>query len=284
MEYVKIKTQHALLSGLSDEELGRLVKIQALIAMKEKLPNDQELSRIIRLKTVENLSIKLQSLGENLQLIADKVLEDVEKTAKNREKTREKVAKSRKLSRLNSKNVTGYIKDSPCAHYSLSLISNTNNSSCCNHTSNINNNILDKIIFRIFKIRKKRNPLADTGLLRHLYKIDSIEERALWAVEIAEYKKTVFEKRKKQNEERKKRRDVENQKSALERNESFVRGVMIRFESIAEEQKNYVLKTAVSLYTAKNGEIQMPGKPSPLFIVGAMPHEVDSVLRDEIHV
>ena len=112
MDWFKIKVNHILNSPYTDEELGRLIKIQALVASKERVPSNAELSTIIRLSTVDKLAKKLQSFGDNLQSIVNKVLEDVEKSAKNKEKTRQKVAKYREdlmgKSCLIDENVTGY--------------------------------------------------------------------------------------------------------------------------------------------------------------------------------
>jgi hypothetical protein len=115
LDWFKIKVHHILNSPYTDEELGRLIKIQALVASKERVPSNAELSTIIRLSTVDKLAKKLQSFGDNLQSIVNKVLEDVEKSAKNKGKTREKVAKYRENLRgkscLIDENVTGYVTD-----------------------------------------------------------------------------------------------------------------------------------------------------------------------------
>lgn len=284
MEWVKIKAQHVLNTGLSAENIGRLVQFQALAALKERIPTDAEIAKIMRPKAYQKLLKSLEEVGENLTSIALKVLLDVKDYLDEKDFQKKKKRLQREKSRLEAGFVPRDVPKLLCRDVPGPIREDKRREDKSVVVQHGDNNTFYRTIFRIFRIRKKRNPLADAGLLRHLSKIDSSEERALWAVEIAEYKKTVLEERKKQIAERKKRDLDKSKKSEVERNDSFVRGVMIRFESLAEDQKNYVLQTAVAMYTVKNGEIQMPGKPSPRFIVGAMPHEVDSVLRDEIHV
>ena len=69
MDWFKIKVGHVLNSALSDEDLGRLVKIQALTALKERAPTPEEMATIMRPKTADKLDKNLQRTGVNLPLI-----------------------------------------------------------------------------------------------------------------------------------------------------------------------------------------------------------------------
>lgn len=291
MEWVKIKAKHVLGPELDTNAIGASVKLQILTAHLERMPTEKEMLKCVHHKSLKNVKESLKRTGIELEEVLKEVLKDVDKTKKDRGRDAERKRKDR------SSGQEGINKDDCKLSLNKGNV-HKDNAEEIRPQNRIDKNRIDKsvvvqqednhtfyrTIFRIFKIRKKRNPLADTGLLRHLSKIDSSEERALWAVEISEYKKTVFERRKKQNEERKKRRDELNAKLEIDRQESFIRGVRLRFESLSDDQKIYVLQAASAMYTAKNGQLQIPGKPSPRFIVGAMPHEVDLVLRNEIHV
>ena len=105
MDWFKIKVGHVLNSALSDEEIGRLVKIQALAALKERAPTPEEMATIMRPKTAEKLDKNLQRTGVNLPLIVEKVLEDVRKLGLQRGKSREKKAFQRGVSPSKSENV-----------------------------------------------------------------------------------------------------------------------------------------------------------------------------------
>ena len=105
MDWFKIKVSHVLNSPLTDEEIGRLVKIQALAALKERAPTPEEISTIMRPKTAEKLDLNLRKTGVNLPLIVEKVLEDVRKLGLQRGKSRDKKAFQRANSPSKQENV-----------------------------------------------------------------------------------------------------------------------------------------------------------------------------------
>ena len=105
MDWFKIKVGHVLNSALSDEDLGRLVKIQALTALKERAPTPEEMSTIMRPKTADKLDKNLQRTGVNLPLIVEKVLEDVIILGVKRGKSKKKKALQRDFSLSKSENV-----------------------------------------------------------------------------------------------------------------------------------------------------------------------------------
>ena len=109
MDWFKIKVRDVLNTPLTNEEIGMMVRVQALAAEKERIPYDPELNRIVRQKSLDKLEIKLESIGVNLGLIVEKVLEDVISSAKDRKKTAERVARHRGNSRLDRQNVTRYV-------------------------------------------------------------------------------------------------------------------------------------------------------------------------------
>jgi hypothetical protein len=139
MDWVKIKVRDVLNTPLTNDEIGLMVRIQALTAEKERIPYDPELNRIVRQKSLDKLENKLQSIGVNLGLIVEKVLEDVISSAKNKVKTAERVAKHRVNSRLNTKNVTRYVTDNEKVSNALTEQNKTElNRDCINTTNNTN--------------------------------------------------------------------------------------------------------------------------------------------------
>lgn len=111
MDWVKIKVQHVLSTGLSAEQIGRLVQYQALIALKERAPKDWEIAGTMRVKSLENLRRTLLERGENLDSIADKVLFDVDEFLDERRFQRDKKRIQRVKSRLKYQNVPGDVPD-----------------------------------------------------------------------------------------------------------------------------------------------------------------------------
>jgi hypothetical protein len=95
MDWIKIKTQHVLFSGLTDEQVGVLIKFQCLVAHLEKHPSESEIKTVIKLKKFQKFLSFFEKNGENLQKISEKILEDVIKISKNREKSLERVGKYR---------------------------------------------------------------------------------------------------------------------------------------------------------------------------------------------
>jgi hypothetical protein len=139
MDWFKIKVRDVLNTPLTNEEIGMMVRVQALAAEKERIPYDPELNRIVRQKSLDKLEIKLESIGVNLGLIVEKVLEDVISSAKDRKKTAERVARHRGNSRLDRQNVTRYVTDDK---NDCNALDKTNrdktNRDCINTTNNTN--------------------------------------------------------------------------------------------------------------------------------------------------
>ena len=100
MEWIKIKVQHVLNTGLTTEEIGRLIQYQALVAHKEREPKEVEIKKVMRVKSLKKLAKSLEELGENLDTIRFKVLNDVEKVRLEREYNRDRKRKYRDDFRL----------------------------------------------------------------------------------------------------------------------------------------------------------------------------------------
>ena len=105
MDWFKIKVQHVLNSGLSAEDIGRLVIYQALIALKERIPTEAEISKVMRVQSLLKLRRTLVEQGENADSIANKVLFDVQEVAEERQFQRDKKRNQRRKLRLGIENV-----------------------------------------------------------------------------------------------------------------------------------------------------------------------------------
>ena len=100
MDWIKIKTQHVLFSGLTPSEKGMLVMIQALTAHLERLPSEKEIVALPGLSrsAVGRLSESLRNINAELSEVLRKVIEDVSEVHRKRD-----AEKDRKRS-LRSKN------------------------------------------------------------------------------------------------------------------------------------------------------------------------------------
>ena len=104
MDWIKIKTQHVLFSGLTPSEKGMLVMIQALAAHLERIPNEKEIIALPGLsrKAVGKLSESLRNINADLSEVLRKVIEDVSEVHRKRSQSNDR---QRKL-RSKTQNVT----------------------------------------------------------------------------------------------------------------------------------------------------------------------------------
>lgn len=104
MDWIKIKTQHVLFSGLTPSEKGMLVMIQALAAHLERLPTEKEIIALPGLsrKAVGKLSESLRNINADLSEVLRKVIEDVSEVHRKRSQSNDR---QRKL-RSKTQNVT----------------------------------------------------------------------------------------------------------------------------------------------------------------------------------
>lgn len=101
MDWIKIKTQHVLFSGLTPSEKGMLVMIQALTAHLERIPNEKEMAALPGLsrKAIGRLSESLRNINADLSDVLRKVIEDVSDVHQKREaeKLRKRNLRSKKV-------------------------------------------------------------------------------------------------------------------------------------------------------------------------------------------
>jgi len=97
MDWIKVKTSHALYeyADLSDAQFRAWIKAMCLVAVMEKIPNEEDLARQINSRTLKSLREKLALHRTPLELILKKVLEDVEYTINLKAKNRSKIAEYR---------------------------------------------------------------------------------------------------------------------------------------------------------------------------------------------
>lgn len=114
MDWVKIKGAHVLDSELTDAEVGQLTRYQAKIGFYERPLSESEFNSTFTPKKLQKISKFLSEKDDIcLEKVAEKVLEDVEKTLKKAKKNCERVRRHRENLRLKSKcrndNVVGYV-------------------------------------------------------------------------------------------------------------------------------------------------------------------------------
>lgn len=107
MDWFKIKTKHILFSELSLQEIGAIVTIQAITAEKEALPSEKQIRSHVHQNTLKSLKYKLSTSGVNLEYIASKVLEDVEKVVDKRVDNKLRKQKQRAINKNVTRDVTG---------------------------------------------------------------------------------------------------------------------------------------------------------------------------------
>ena len=95
MDWFKVDVLDILNSGLSDKEIGQLVNYMALISLKERLPNKNELKTIIRPSSFKKLEDLLNKNEKKLNFYEEKVMKNIENINKFREKDKEKKRKLR---------------------------------------------------------------------------------------------------------------------------------------------------------------------------------------------
>lgn len=108
MDWFKIKVRHVLNTPFTNEEIGLLVKFQALVAQKESMPTMGEIRTIMRENSFIKLAEKLELNGIKVDFIGEKVLEDVTSSSIKRELNAKRVGKFRDKLRLGDDSVTHY--------------------------------------------------------------------------------------------------------------------------------------------------------------------------------
>ena len=112
MDWIKIKTQHVLFSGLTPSEKGMLVMIQALAAHLERIPNEKEIIALPGLsrKAIGKLSESLRNINADLSEVLRKVIEDVSEVHRKREaeKLRKRNLRSKTQNVPRDKSVTSH--------------------------------------------------------------------------------------------------------------------------------------------------------------------------------
>ena len=110
MDWIKIKTQHVLFSGLTPSEKGMLVMIQALAAHLERIPNEKEIIALPGLsrKAIVKLSESLRNINADLSEVLRKVIEDVSEVHRKRSQSNDRQRKLRSKTQnvTRDKNVT----------------------------------------------------------------------------------------------------------------------------------------------------------------------------------
>jgi len=262
MEWIKIKVQHVLNTGLTAEQIGRLVQFQALIALKERIPTDAEIFKIMRPKALQNLRRSLEDLGENLTSIGEKVLFDVQKTIEEREFQKRKKQIQREKMRLND----GFVpKDVSGTNYGdvqgqRREEKRREEKSVCSKEDTPHT--FFKMAYRIFRLRKRRSAKPiDAGLLRHLIDLShKSEERSAWAVEIEEYRRKLIKKRKDSLESRGKRTSNNIEQIESSKKEEIKRAIIQRYDSLPINVQSGVLDAAYEKYKLANGELRFIGQ------------------------
>ena len=79
MDWTKIKTKHFLFSELSKPLKGDLADLLCLTAHLEQMPTERQMAQICRKKSINLLQNWFISRSNSLQIVLEKVLEDVEK-------------------------------------------------------------------------------------------------------------------------------------------------------------------------------------------------------------
>ena len=108
MDWFKIKVRHVLNTPFTTEEIGLLVKFQALVAQKESMPTMGEIRTIMRENSFIKLAEKLELNGVKVDFIGEKVLEDVTSSSIKRKLNAKRVGKFRDKLRLGDDCVTHY--------------------------------------------------------------------------------------------------------------------------------------------------------------------------------
>ena len=88
LDWVRIKQEH-ITAEFTDAQVGSLVRFQLLVARLNRHPTDKELYRETSRKTVSKLKEVLSMFGTDLEIIAIKVLEDVEKIQRRKKVSQE---------------------------------------------------------------------------------------------------------------------------------------------------------------------------------------------------
>lgn len=101
MDWIKVKVSHVLYeyTDLSDCEFNVWIRAMVLTAILEKIPSQAVLRKHFNGRTLNSLEKKLNQHRTTLELIMNKVLEDVEYTKHLKVKNRSKIAKWRELHR-----------------------------------------------------------------------------------------------------------------------------------------------------------------------------------------
>jgi hypothetical protein len=97
MDWIKIKTQHVLFSDLSDKQLLALIRIQCLTAHLETEPSEEQILKLVHYKTFKSLKKNLKKGPRDLQEILNRVLRDVQRVLKERERWKANKQRSRSL-------------------------------------------------------------------------------------------------------------------------------------------------------------------------------------------
>ncbi len=87
MDWIKVKAEH-ISSEYSDAQVGALVRFQLLVGRLKRVPTDKELFKEVSKKNWTSTVVVMSSFGVDPDLIASKVLEDVEFVEKKRVSSR----------------------------------------------------------------------------------------------------------------------------------------------------------------------------------------------------
>lgn len=98
MDWIKVKAEH-ISPEYSDSQVGALIRFQLLVARLKRVPTDKELFREVSKKNwsklLESMELIYSSTEVGPDLVANKVLEDVEKIERKREVSRNSSKKLR---------------------------------------------------------------------------------------------------------------------------------------------------------------------------------------------
>ena len=79
MDWIKIKTSHVLYELFNKCSLWALIRLLALTAQLEKMPNDNQIRSVITKREQQSVEKHLSKCGKSVRQVLEKCLEDVGK-------------------------------------------------------------------------------------------------------------------------------------------------------------------------------------------------------------
>tara|TARA_Y100001963_G_scaffold82895_1_gene114890 strand:- start:241 stop:1191 length:951 start_codon:yes stop_codon:yes gene_type:complete len=274
MDWIKVKVQHILFTGLTPSEKGMLIMIQALTAHLERIPTEKEIIALPGLsnKAYKKLSESLYNIDVDLSEVLRKVIEDVSDVAHKRSLSKERQRKLRSKSKDVTRDVTvtshklpiraekiredNIIKEKEEASLeekqdlSSSLASSQDNILKKNLKEiNMPQNDFDSVLDQIIELRHKKKPIENKVSFRAMLIsafLKNNNELQVWYAQLKEADKLVQKKKKEQlaqdellDKERRKEAVIDRERVENER-------LMDSFNKFSSQQRQAILKQAES--------------------------------------